>query len=114
MIKKNKTIKRRKLEGVVVSDKMNKTIVVKVESFKRHPLYHKIMKVSKRFKAHDEKNECKIGDVVVIEQTRPLSKEKRWKVVQILKRANINNEIDNVIDEDQEEKESISNVGEQE
>ncbi|MCX8016020.1 MAG: 30S ribosomal protein S17 [Patescibacteria group bacterium] len=113
MIKKNKTIKR-KLEGVVVSDKMNKTIVVKVESFKRHPLYHKIMRVSKRFKAHDEKNECKVGDVVVIEQTRPLSKEKRWKVAQIIKRADINNEIDNVVEESEEEKKSMSNIEEQE
>jgi small subunit ribosomal protein S17 len=86
MTKKNNPIKR-KLEGVVVSDKMQKTVVVKIERFKRHPLYHKVMRVSKRFKAHDENNECKVGDVVIIEQTRPLSKEKRWKVVQIVKRA---------------------------
>lgn len=109
MIKKNKTIKR-KLEGVVVSDKMDKTIVVKVESFKRHPLYHKTMKVSKRFKAHDEKNECKIGDIVVIEQTRPLSKEKRWKVVEILKKANLNNETNDINEVNQKEKESASNI----
>jgi len=86
MTKKNNPIKR-KLEGVVVSDKMQKTVVVKIERFKRHPLYHKVMRVSKRFKAHDENNECKVGDVVIIEQTRPLSKEKKWKVVQIVKRA---------------------------
>jgi len=86
MTKKNNPIKR-KLEGVVVSDKMQKTVVVKIERFKRHPLYHKVMRASKRFKAHDENNECKVGDVVIIEQTRPLSKEKRWKVVQIVKRA---------------------------
>jgi small subunit ribosomal protein S17 len=86
MTKKNNPIKR-KLEGVVVSDKMQKTVVVKIERFKRHPLYHKVMRVSKRFKAHDENNECKVGDVVIIKQTRPLSKEKRWKVVQIVKRA---------------------------
>ncbi len=86
MIKKNNPIRKR-LQGIVVSDKMNKTVVVRVERFKKHPLYHKVIGVSKRFKAHDENNSCKMGDLVVIEQTRPLSKEKRWKVVQIIKKA---------------------------
>ena len=72
---------RRKLEGVVVSDKMDKTAVVLVKRLKEHPKYKKRYWVSKRFKAHDEKNEYKIGDRVVIEETRPLSKEKRWKVI---------------------------------
>ena len=72
---------KRKLEGVVVSDKMDKTAVVLVKRLKEHPKYKKRYWVSKRFKAHDEKNEYKIGDRVVIEETRPLSKEKRWKVI---------------------------------
>ena len=72
---------KRKLEGVVVSDKMDKTAVVLVKRLKEHPKYKKRYWVSKRFKAHDEKNEYKIGDRVVIEETRPLSKEKRWKII---------------------------------
>jgi len=72
---------KRKLEGVVVSDKMAKTRVVEVVRSKKHPKYLKYYKVSRRFKAHDENNEYKIGDRVVIEEARPLSKEKRWRVV---------------------------------
>ena len=69
------------MEGVVVSDKMDKTIVVKVERVKIHPKYKKRFKVHKKYKVHDPKNERKIGDKVVIEEIRPLSKDKRWKVV---------------------------------
>jgi len=72
--------KKRKMEGVVVSDKMQKTAVVEVTRFKKHPRYLKYYKVSQRFKAHDEKKEYKIGDRVIIEETRPLSKDKRWIV----------------------------------
>lgn len=68
-------------EGVVVSDKMQKTVVVKVERVYRHPLYQKVMKVAKKFKAHDELNECKVGDRVEIMETRPMSRDKRWRVV---------------------------------
>lgn len=71
----------RRLQGKVVSDKMNKTRVVEVERLKKHPRYEKYYKVSKRFKAHDENNEYHIGDEVIIEETRPLSKEKRWKII---------------------------------
>jgi len=71
----------RKLKGIVVSDKMQKTRVVKVERLKKHPHYEKYYKVSKRFKAHDENNEYKVGDEVIIQETRPLSKEKRWKII---------------------------------
>lgn len=78
-VKRNKI--RRKLEGVVVSDKMQKTRVVEVTRVKKHPLYKKYFKVSKRFKAHDENNEYKVGDKVIIEETRPLSKEKRWRIL---------------------------------
>ncbi len=86
MNKQNSQNKKRKIEGIVVSDKMNKTVVVDVWRFKKHPLYHKILKVSKHFKAHDENNEAKIGDKVIIEETRPLSKDKRWKVIKIVEK----------------------------
>jgi len=73
--------------GVVVSDKMDKTVVVAVETLVQHPLYKKTIKRTTKFKAHDENNECRVGDKVLIMETRPLSKEKRWRVVQILERA---------------------------
>lgn len=70
--------------GKVVSDKMEKTVVVAIETLVRHPLYGKIIKRTKRFKAHDEENSCRIGDKVRVMETRPLSKEKRWRVIEIL------------------------------
>lgn len=73
--------------GVVVSDKMDKTIVVAVENFMRHPMYGKTIKRTKKFKAHDENNECKVGDTVKIAETRPLSHDKRWRLVEIVKKA---------------------------
>ncbi|KPJ50408.1 30S ribosomal protein S17 [candidate division TA06 bacterium DG_26] len=73
--------------GVVISDKMDKTVVVRVERRVAHPLYKKIMKKRNKFYAHDEKNECKVGDLVKIVETRPLSKEKRWKVSEIVQRG---------------------------
>ena len=72
--------------GEVVSDKMDKTVVVKIQRRISHPLYGKIITKSERVKAHDEKNECRLGDTVKIQETRPLSKEKRWRVVEIIKR----------------------------
>lgn len=75
--------------GLVVSDKMNKTVVVRVETRVRHPLYGRTIKVSKKFQAHDENNESRMGDKVKIMETRPLSKEKRWRVVEILEKAPI-------------------------
>ena len=75
------TTKKQKMTGLVVSDKMDKTVVVKVDMRKRDPKYKKAYTVSKKFKAHDEKNEYKKGDKVVIESTRPISKDKRFKVV---------------------------------
>jgi small subunit ribosomal protein S17 len=74
-------IKKRKIKGIVVSDKMAKTVVVEVDRLKKHPKYKKYFKVTARFKAHDEKGEYKTGDNVIIEETRPISKEKRWKVI---------------------------------
>ncbi len=72
---------KRKLTGVVVSDKMSKTRVVLISRLKKHPKYLKYFKASSRFKAHDEKNEYKVGDTVIIEESRPISREKRWKIV---------------------------------
>ncbi|QAY67866.1 30S ribosomal protein S17 [Paenibacillus protaetiae] len=73
--------------GKVVSDKMDKTIVVAVETYKKHDLYHKRIKYTKKFKAHDENNQAKIGDVVKIMETRPLSKDKRFRLVEIVESA---------------------------
>ena len=73
--------------GKVVSDKMDKTIVVAVETYKKHDLYHKRIKYTKKFKAHDENNEAKIGDTVRIMETRPLSKDKRWRLVEVVEKA---------------------------
>lgn len=73
--------------GKVVSDKMDKTIVVAVETYKKHDLYHKRIKYTKKFKAHDENNQAKIGDVVKIMETRPLSKDKRFRLVEIVEAA---------------------------
>ena len=73
--------------GKVVSDKMDKTIVVAVENHVKHPLYGKIVKRTYKLKAHDENNECGIGDTVKVMETRPLSKDKRWRVVEITKKA---------------------------
>ncbi|HIE17635.1 MAG TPA: 30S ribosomal protein S17 [Dehalococcoidia bacterium] len=78
---------RRKVRiGRVISDKMDKTVVVSSESLRRHPLYKKVVRHTSKFKAHDETNACKIGDVVRIIETRPLSKDKRWRVVEIIRR----------------------------
>ena len=81
MIKKLKNKIKRRLEGIVVSQKMTKTRVVAVHRLVRHPRYQKYYRVTNRFKAHDANNEYKVGDRVVIEETRPLSKEKRWQIV---------------------------------
>ena len=73
--------------GTVVSDKMDKTIVVKVETRMPHPLYGKIVRRSKRYKAHDEENQCRVGDVVRIMETRPISRTKRWRLTDIVEKA---------------------------
>jgi small subunit ribosomal protein S17 len=73
--------------GRVVSDKMDKTVVIEVDYLKPHPLYRKIIRKTNKFHAHDEDNACKIGDVVRIEESRPLSKMKRWRVVEIVQSA---------------------------
>ena len=73
--------------GVVVSDKMDKTVVVELEDRMKHPLYGKVVRKTKKVKAHDENNECGVGDYVRIMETRPLSKTKRWRVAEILEKA---------------------------
>lgn len=80
-----KTGRRQQKVGRVVSNKMNKTIVVVVESLKKHRIYKRTYKQTKRFQAHDENNVCQVGDIVRIEESRPLSKTKRWRLVEIVK-----------------------------
>ena len=91
---------KRTLQGVVVSDKAEKTITVRVDRRVMHPLYKKYIKRRKKFMAHDEHNECEIGDRVLIEETRPLSRHKRWRVKKILERAP---KLEPVVEEDQVE-----------
>ena len=79
--------KKRELKGLVISDKMDKSVVVQVERFIQHKLYKKYIKQYKRYQAHDEKNECRVGDEVQLIETRPLSKLKRFRVTQITKKA---------------------------
>ena len=78
---------RKTRTGLVVSDKMDKTVVVAIQDNVRHPLYKKIVKRTVRLKAHDENNECRVGDRVSVMETRPLSKDKRWRVVNIIEKA---------------------------
>lgn len=78
---------RKERIGVVVSDKMDKTVVVEIKDKVKHPLYKKTINKTKKLKAHDENNECGIGDTVKVEETRPLSKDKRWRLVEIIEKA---------------------------
>jgi small subunit ribosomal protein S17 len=87
----------REKEGVVVSSKMDKTIVIRVDRRTRHPIYGKVMNVSKKYYAHDEKNEAKAGDTVRIVESRPLSRLKRWKLVQVLKKGEVIEKIESEV-----------------
>ena len=78
---------RKVMIGTVVSDKMDKTIVVAVETSVKHKIYNKIVKRTYKLKAHDENNECKVGDIVKVMETRPLSKDKRWRLVEVMEKA---------------------------
>ena len=80
--------RRKERVGLVVSDKMDKTITVRVDRVLHHPVYNKLMRMATKFKVHDEKDSAKIGDTVRIEETRPISKTKRWRLVEIIKKAN--------------------------
>ena len=86
MEKKERNLRKTRV-GMVVSDKMDKTIVVAVTDYVKHKLYNKFIKRTVKFKAHDENNECGVGDKVLIMETRPLSKEKRWRLVEIIEKA---------------------------
>ena len=79
--------RRKTRVGKVISDKMDKTIVVAIQDNKKHPLYNKVVKTTYKLKAHDEENTCKIGDTVKVAETRPLSKDKRWRLVEVVERA---------------------------
>lgn len=83
----DRTPHRKVRTGIVVSDKMNKTVVVRVDRMSKHPLYGKPVLRVKKYMAHDETNECRPGDRIMIEETRPLSRHKRWKVAEIIERA---------------------------
>ena len=78
---------KRTIKGVVVSDKMDKTIVVKAERLVKHPVFHKYVRRHVKYKAHDEQNSCKTGDTVLIIEARPMSKDKRWRMLEILEKA---------------------------
>ena len=94
----NSRSNRKERIGVVVSDKMDKTITVQVYRVSHHPVYDRSVKKATKFKAHDEKNSAKTGDTVRIQETRPLSKTKRWRLVEIVKKASVNKEApENVI-----------------
>jgi len=95
--------RRKTRVGVVVKDKMAKTVVVAVEAFKRHRLYKKILRRVKRYKAHDEENACQVGDKVVIAETRPLSRDKRWLVVEVVTPAVLPEEEKAVFEEEEPE-----------
>jgi small subunit ribosomal protein S17 len=79
--------KRRSKVGRVVSDKMDKTVVVSVERLRRHPIYKRVVRLSSKFKAHDQENTARVGDTVRIEESKPLSREKRWTVVEVVARG---------------------------
>ena len=81
--------KRKTRFGRVVSDRMDKTVVVSVETSKRHPLYKKVIRRTTKYKAHDENNECRVGDMVRIVETRPLSRQKRWRVAEIVTKKEV-------------------------
>jgi len=78
---------KRTIKGIVISDKMDKTIVVKTERLVKHPIFHKYVRRHAKYKAHDENNQCKVGDTVVIIESRPISKDKRWRMLEITQKA---------------------------
>lgn len=86
-MEKGRVSKRKRLVGRVVSDKMQKTVVVRVERLERHPRYEKVLRRRKKYKAHDEEGMCRVGDIVCIVESRPLSREKRWVVEEIVRRS---------------------------
>src|SRR5215207_4600288 len=100
-------IKRKTKVGRVVSDKMDKTIVVSVERLARHPLYKRVVRLTTKFKAHDELNDARTGDTVLIEESRPLSATKRWKLVEVVQRAGEHGNPADIVAEEAETTEAI-------
>jgi small subunit ribosomal protein S17 len=99
--------KRKTKVGRVVSDKMDKTIVVSVERLARHPLYKRVIRLTTKFKAHDEENDAHVGDTVLIEESRPLSATKRWRLVRVLQRAGEHGSPADIVAEEAETSEAI-------
>jgi small subunit ribosomal protein S17 len=99
--------KRKTKVGRVVSDKMDKTIVVSVERLARHPLYKRVVRLTTKFKAHDEANDAKVGDTVLIEESRPLSATKRWRLLEIVQRAGDHGLASEIVSEEAETSEAI-------
>ncbi len=99
--------KRKTKVGRVVSDKMDKTIVVSVERLARHRLYKRVIRLSTKFKAHDELNEARVGDTVLIEESRPLSATKRWRLIEVLARAGEHTPISELVSEEEATSEAI-------
>ena len=88
----NSAVKKKTLTGTVVSNKMEKTVVIKVTRRFAHPTFKKVISTTKKYKVHDEKNECQPGDIISVCETRPLSKDKRWRLIEIIKRAGLANQ----------------------
>ncbi len=99
--------KRKTKVGRVVSDKMDKTIVVSVERLARHPLYKRVIRLTTKFKAHDEQNDAKTGDTVLIEESRPLSATKRWRLVRVIQRAGAHGSPSDIVADEAETSEAI-------
>jgi small subunit ribosomal protein S17 len=99
--------KRKTKVGRVVSDKMDKTIVVSVERLARHPLYKRVIRLTTKFKAHDEENDARVGDTVLIEESRPLSATKRWRLIRVLQRAGEHGSPADIVAEEAETSEAI-------
>jgi len=85
----NQRNKRKERTGRVVSDRMDKTVVVSLEYVRRHPVYERVVRRNRRVKAHDARSECRVGDLVELAETRPLSKEKRWRVVRVIEKSRL-------------------------
>jgi small subunit ribosomal protein S17 len=99
--------KRKTKVGRVVSDKMDKTIVVSVERLARHPLYKRVIRLTTKFKAHDEENDARTGDTVLIEESRPLSATKRWRLIEVVQRAGEHGSTEDIVAEEAETSEAI-------
>ena len=102
--------KRKTMVGRVVSDKMDKTIVVSIERLARHPLYKRVIRLTTKFKAHDERNEAHVGDTVLIEESRPLSATKRWRLVGVLARAGEHGSTADLVPDEAEVSEAIQSA----